>query len=490
MNNFYQKGITLIALVVTIVVLLILAGISIAMLTGENSIIVRAKEAKENTAKAELQELVDLVITEWNLLNNSGKTIGLEELLKSKVGKEFDSVEKDQENKIIIKKDKYQVILDGNKYTNDDNIDTAEEIYNEKKGVNSPKLGKGMELVKYDTTTKTWVKDITGEEYTYEIQSTNTENGGTSKWANAVVNKNGEESFFVWIPRFAYRIDTNTKNIDIKFIKETGNIATDGTKCKYISDNPTNNDYIIHPAFTDDINNGGWDKQISGIWIGKYETSRLDSNGINQGTSTNLKVQPGVTSFRFVTVGNMFTYSYNFAREIESHMLKNSEWGAVVYLTHSKYGRNGTKVKINDTSSYITGSNNNIEKSVLASSTGNVYGIYDLCGGAWEYVSSYYSGGNSLNNGESFTTTKISNKYSTAYTDIVIQNAYKKGDATYEIMGLQGTYGEFMKQATPFFIRGSSYNHGEGASIFNFLNYDGGQGSGYISFRLALINDL
>ena len=44
-----NEGITLIALVVTIIVLLILAGISIAMLTGENGILKRAREAKEET---------------------------------------------------------------------------------------------------------------------------------------------------------------------------------------------------------------------------------------------------------------------------------------------------------------------------------------------------------------------------------------------------------------------------------------------------------
>ena len=47
-----QSGITLIALVVTIIVLLILAGISINMLTGQNGILTNAAKAKENTAAA------------------------------------------------------------------------------------------------------------------------------------------------------------------------------------------------------------------------------------------------------------------------------------------------------------------------------------------------------------------------------------------------------------------------------------------------------
>ena len=58
-----NKGITLIALVVTIIVLLILAGISIAMLTGQNGILNRASEAQEKTGTAQTEELVKLSVT-------------------------------------------------------------------------------------------------------------------------------------------------------------------------------------------------------------------------------------------------------------------------------------------------------------------------------------------------------------------------------------------------------------------------------------------
>ena len=55
-----EKGITLIALVITIVVLLILAGVTIATLTGDNGIITRANQAKEETEEAEKEEKNDL----------------------------------------------------------------------------------------------------------------------------------------------------------------------------------------------------------------------------------------------------------------------------------------------------------------------------------------------------------------------------------------------------------------------------------------------
>lgn len=59
-----QKGITLIALVITIIVLLILAGVSIAMLTGSNGVLTKATTAKDNTAVAEIREQVTLAMNE------------------------------------------------------------------------------------------------------------------------------------------------------------------------------------------------------------------------------------------------------------------------------------------------------------------------------------------------------------------------------------------------------------------------------------------
>lgn len=70
-----NKGITLIALVITIIVLLILAGVSIAMLTGDNGILTQANKAKDDTAKAEIAEKVNMAIqsayTDY-VVNSSG----------------------------------------------------------------------------------------------------------------------------------------------------------------------------------------------------------------------------------------------------------------------------------------------------------------------------------------------------------------------------------------------------------------------------------
>ena len=58
-----NKGITLIALVITIIVLLILAGVSIAMLTGQNGILTQAKNADNETSLADVEEKVQLAVS-------------------------------------------------------------------------------------------------------------------------------------------------------------------------------------------------------------------------------------------------------------------------------------------------------------------------------------------------------------------------------------------------------------------------------------------
>ena len=378
--------------------------------------------------------------------------------------------------------------------------------YSEDKGVNTPKLKDGMELVKYDEGSKTWVKDETNLEYSYEEQTGTTENGGTSKWANAKVTIDGVESYFVWIPRYAYKIDSTNKTIDVKFIKGTGEEAVDGTKCKY-ADDPTldtTKDYIIHPAFTTNADlGGGWSAELPGLWIGKYESARSDSEGTTQGTSTKIKIQPGVTSWRNEKIGDMYNYGINYSADLQSHILKNSEWGAVAYLTHSKYGRNKTEVTINNNSNFITGNAGNsisasestetnaynTPKGMLASSTGNVYGIYDLSGGANEYVVAYYNESTSSNlvdNGGSFASKgETSTKYATAYTGTIESSTYKYGDATYETSRWNNNDADFVDSDYPFFFRGGRYNLTSSAGVF-FYYSGNGISSDSAGFRICL----
>ena len=70
-----MKGITLIALVITIIVLLILAGVSIATLTGENGILTQATNAKNKTKEAEADEIFKLIANEWKIEKAKGTSL-------------------------------------------------------------------------------------------------------------------------------------------------------------------------------------------------------------------------------------------------------------------------------------------------------------------------------------------------------------------------------------------------------------------------------
>lgn len=89
-----NSGITLIALVVTIIVLLILAGVSIAMLTGENGILKQARDSKEETIFAQEDDKAKLAYASA-LTKNEGQPVqqsDLENELKELIGENLTSV--------------------------------------------------------------------------------------------------------------------------------------------------------------------------------------------------------------------------------------------------------------------------------------------------------------------------------------------------------------------------------------------------------------
>ena len=131
-------------------------------------------------------------------------------------------------------------------------------------------------------------------------------------------------------------------------------------------------------------------------------------------------------------------------KNASSHLIKNSEWGAVAYLCYSDYGSvpqinaagtikttpywytydmyTGQGPKTNDSNNYST------TNGMLASTTGNTTGVYDMNGGAWEYVAAYIDNGNSnLNNGKSyFENQKIKSIYASLWDEYEASEEEKK----------------------------------------------------------------
>ena len=477
-----QKGITLVALVITIVILIILATVAINFAFGGDGLIHRAELSKNMAANS--------TSSEQEQMNNLYDD--LEEILFAP--QETPEPEPGGEKITDMTHGVIEIKwLRG----------TSDKVSSEP---NAPVIktdlpsGTTMELVRYTGTGETeqerWVA---GEEYSY-VAGTGSQDNTTSKWANARVTIDGVDSYFVWIPRYAYRIiyfnneeskiayqegtlteeDAVANGQIIGYSDSRGIVDSKGRKIESVASTThtmVSSDYfMVHPAFTNGettgYTNGEWREEIEGIWIGKYEASSVEGNSNSPSedntTTKHVKVQPGVSSWRYIQIGNAWQVSQNYASELNSHMLKNSEWGAVVYLTESKYGRNGHEITINNNgTTFYTGggTGNTYTTSTNQSSTGNVYGIYDLSGNGWEYVAGYYNEGTTLTNGSTFAD-GTSDEFSTAYTGTSANAAYKYGDATYETNGWHSDHSDFVNSDTPFFRRGGSYGSGLAGGIF------------------------
>ena len=353
----------------------------------------------------------------------------------------------------------------------------ADGNYNASKGVNTPKLGSGMTPIKWNGSS--WVNTTGSDKEWYDYTS--------KKWANA---KTSDGSMWVWIPRYAYSItsgyhSSSAGNIDVEFMKGLTNETSTGRKS--FNNASGQGKWNIHPAFN-------YGQTVSGIWVAKFEAS--NSGG-------KIKVEPGVQSWRSITVNDIYTNCLNYNKTLNSHMMKNDEWGAVAYLSKSKYGKNA-EVDINSDSSYYTGggSGNAYVTNVGQSTTGTVHGVYDMSGGAWEYVAAYVNNGNSnltnygssLVNGDAKTKNVYSKGSSDSRDNNYSANSGKYGDAVYETSAngnsssssWYGVYSNFPYASYPFFKRGGIYNDGTLAGVFYFYYYDGDSGS-VNSFRPVLV---
>ncbi len=362
------------------------------------------------------------------------------------------------------------------------------------------------------------------------------------EWANAVIlvdnpskqyqegniiSESDIESYFVWIPRYKYQIFDEGNYTTYIESKPTESIAKE-IQIEFESNSTapsigtSKGEWLTHPAFTN--------FDVNGLWVGKFETgykgaTTTEEAQVNSIDSPMVIIKPNVYSWRSSTVSNMFKTAYDYNRELDSHMMKNTEWGAVAYLSHSRYGTN-TEVRINNNSNFLTGYSAvdetnqndypgevgidstktlpyNTETGYKASTTRNITGIYDMSGGAWEYVAGYMSSSSDAS-GFTFDELNIYSKYLDLYQDNSTINSYnnrKLGDATGE-MGLFYSYADkdglvryhnnwyddpshFVDYNNPWFARGGNHDNGVLAGQFYFARTPG---DFYIQggFRLVL----
>ena len=390
---------------------------------------------------------------------------------------------------------------------------------------------------------------------------------------------------------------SNEQQIEITFengTNTTGEIScqdaisgTDGDPsetCKLKSTNATctddtcNGKTYTHPAFT------FGNKETKGFWIGKFEVSATDwfgisamSNQIDSSEPEVMKLAPsgsttGDDSFSCIyydgtsstkcslvmpltkpnvhswTNSQLYRFEQNMMRmnshtdyvawyglntNTDTHMIKNSEWGAVAYLSHSKYGTctDGTckEIEINNNSNYITGCGAaagssssatcnayNTATGMLASTTGNIYGVYDMNGGGYEFTmanivsndgSTMMSGNDSSYNsgytGKVYDSGKYTSYTGIAYPDTKYYDKYsfstndnsrirsKLGDGMKEVYnyntgsGWYSDAGSLASSDSPWFERGGGYFSGTMAGVFFSIRSNGNANS-YASSRLVI----
>ena len=554
MNERLNKtgGITIISLVLTIIILFILSGITISALTNQG-LFKNARLAKEKTEKEQKKEtsLLDQYESELNKYAENGRWDGK---------------------------------------------------------VNKPELMTGMSAIKFTDPTDSvegTVVDTTSNDtewYNYEDKkwaNAKTEDGSMWVWipryAYRIHKENGVE----------------TQKFDIVFLvgltdnyyDENGKLQTVQRQTSENQTIVTNGDaYTVHPAFTNEssINyaNGGWNEELAGIWVAKFEagyasgnnsaTVKASSINYSQDTAYVPAVETGTTTTT-ITARNWLdgeygstttaikyptfqglTYSMNYinhndvyriskvltesgniyglsSNSTDSHLMKNSEWGAVSYLSQSKYGLDGTEIVINSVylnnttksiyavtgcasstadasavSTTIGALNNRTQSSVYvwtqkngtaASSTGTIYGIYDMAGGISERTSSLINNKNDnlktygsqiiadLNNGKS---TKYITIYPTGETlgQTMAQasqanytnNTKIYGDAIKETStlgtGTNSWYSDcsdFVGLSTPFLLHGGYYGGTSISGCFAF-GRTSGNGSYNRGFRSVLVS--
>ena len=608
MKNLNQKGITLISLVITIIILLILASISIAMLTGENGILTQARNAKDETEKASAMEEVQLEAL--GAIDTDGK-INVDRLMDNISKNLKDGTAKELGDGFVVEYNGYKFLVEENGNVEFWNGEIIE--------ANRPKLTNGMIPVKYNVETGNWVicSEDDSEWYSYTKQN--------KKWANVMlcdgtydestaigteVEEKDLGSMFVWIPRYAYKITEgyhqSSGALDVVWIDGTGYTYLDNKGNKKEAKNGNEegvitdagySDYVVHPAFTDgnkynNFDNGEWREEIEGLWVAKFDagikTTENDTSAkVSSSNTANNLYYPVFKGRKFgynsVTVSQCYDISqslddngnpYELNSTSNSHLMKNSEWGAVAYLSISKYGysegssskekaKNNVSIidysnaslspvtnpnntgKITAITGYsessekleeniitytsensltdaVTGTNgtsyawNNCNSGsdkgngTISSTTGNIYGVYDMGGCLADYTSAYVNSGTSnlTTYGGSFTN-GTSNYLSTVYPYENVKTDYKDLNSAYSGTGWNEIFGDAVWETSegignekawfrerveedtkidePFITRGDSWHRTKYGGLCNVAD-DYGRGSTHgFGFHSVLI---
>ena len=431
-----EKGITLIILVVTIIIIFTIAGLAINAIIKPGATLNSAQEIQDRDKnKANIQT------NETNELINAASE-NMKDKQKDKTGANAPKLTEDM---IPVK---WNENIDGGCWVVTNEKDDKWYSYKEKK----------------------WANVMMRNNMVLKDKSINVQDATIEEMKNKPIEIEGD--MFVWIPRFAYQVlgayhngGSNVRGVfNIHFLEGITDKPYPDEIIKY--DNVSgNNKWNIHPAFT-------YGEEVSGIWVSKFEASN-DNNG-------NIQIIPNVAmNWNNIRIDDCFQKCYIYNQRANSHMMKNVEWGAVAYLSQSIYG----SCNVEKNATQTTGGTNYIV-NVSQSTTGNVYGVYDMNGGTNEYVAAYFDNGNAKFTNESKKNVDVYSNYELSvqkYGDSIYETSSKGTDS---FAWNQGN-SVFVDNMNPYFLRGGSGITGVNTGIFSFEKTNGT--SNTYTFRPTLI---
>lgn len=297
-----NKGISLITLLVTVIVIIIIASISVY--NGANVV----RDARKKDAEDRLRTICSAIFKDDSFLNFNDDDLA--ELTED----DFDYMDLlkyyDTDYDVTVKKiesgdeDKKEIIYEltmkkkdsDTQYEYSANYTVSKEKYNynvnfdEENGVNRPILVSGMTAIKEDGTV---VEDLYNETW-YSYKRT------TPSFAKM---KTDDGTVYVWIPRFAYSIQSFYKERQSKEVPSTAIsiVFLRGTSSYMVNDEVMPETYAVHPAFSKDGN------EYSGIWIEKDVYTKL------------------------TTLSSVYEEKDSY----DAHMMTNDEFGASIYLMYA-----------------------------------------------------------------------------------------------------------------------------------------------------------
>ncbi len=387
-----NKGITLIALVITIIVLLILAGVTIASITGENGILSKATNARDNNTKASAEERVKTEVL--GSYGSDGK-ISIEDLnnnLKNVEGLKYNGSAISGSNKIeslpaTVNVDGYDVVI-----TEQGNVEKATTLEDAKTD---------------DMLTKNEDTPITVDNKIVKIPAgfkVADDSGNTID--EGIVIEDSEKNQFVWVPvskenfatefvrREGYYDGGNLENV----ISDCGEANAKGENKKFTETETTQKEAIKMYASV---------KRNEGFYIARYEAGN-DGNGnvvLKKGVDVYNNIQwsaNGKMQETTGTTGGAVELSRNFAnvknyKTVTSTLIYGVQWDAVMKWMENVSNPNVKgKTYIQDSTgmgwysdNYNSGNSDHktsIDIGEENRGSNQVKKIYDLAGNVWEWT--------------------------------------------------------------------------------------------------------